>query len=41
MGTFCDSLLGATWQRRGWLSNSGVNLISTMVAARLALAFLK
>jgi uncharacterized protein (TIGR00297 family) len=33
MGTNFDSLLGATLQQRGWLSNSGVNLVATMCGA--------
>jgi uncharacterized membrane protein len=33
-----DSLLGATLQRRGWLSNQAVNLFSTLAAAALAYA---
>lgn len=40
LGSFFDSLLGATLQQRGWLSNSGVNLVSTVAAAALALALL-
>ncbi|MBW6518456.1 MAG: TIGR00297 family protein [ANME-2 cluster archaeon] len=32
-GTNFDSLLGATLQQKGWLSNSGVNLIATMGGA--------
>lgn len=32
-GTNFDSLLGATMQQRGWLSNSGVNLVATMGGA--------
>ncbi|MCL7415763.1 MAG: TIGR00297 family protein [ANME-2 cluster archaeon] len=32
-GTNFDSLLGATLQQRGWLSNSGVNLVATMGGA--------
>ena len=35
-GMLFDSLLGATIQRRGWISNQAVNLISTLVAAALA-----
>jgi len=35
LGTNIDSLLGATLQRRGMLSNSGVNLVSTTLAALL------
>jgi uncharacterized protein (TIGR00297 family) len=40
IGMFLDSVLGATLQRRGWLSNSGVNLVSTIAAAGIAIAFL-
>jgi uncharacterized protein (TIGR00297 family) len=37
-GMLIDSLLGATLQRRGWLSNQAVNLFSTLTAAALAYA---
>lgn len=36
-GMFLDSLLGATLQRRGWMSNEMVNLVSTSAAAALAM----
>lgn len=39
-GLFFDSLLGATVERRGWLSNDGVNFLSTASAAAFALGFL-
>jgi uncharacterized protein (TIGR00297 family) len=35
-GMLIDSLLGATLQRRGWISNQAVNLFSTLAAAGLA-----
>ncbi len=35
-GMLIDSLLGATLQRRGWIDNQTVNLISTLAAAALA-----
>lgn len=35
-GMLIDSLLGATVQRRGWISNQTVNLFSTLAAAALA-----
>ncbi len=35
-GMFVDSLLGATVQRRGWISNEAVNLCSTVIAAAVA-----
>jgi uncharacterized protein (TIGR00297 family) len=35
-GMLIDSLLGATLQRRGWISNQAVNLFSTVAAAALA-----
>jgi len=37
-GMLTDSLLGATLQRRGWISNPTVNLFSTLAAAALAYA---
>jgi uncharacterized protein (TIGR00297 family) len=40
LGMFIDSFLGAILQQRGLLSNSGVNLVSTVAAAAVALAFL-
>jgi len=40
IGMFVDSVLGATWQRQGRLGNSGVNLIGTIAAAGVAIAFL-
>jgi len=39
-GMLIDSVLGATLQRRGWISNQGVNLFSTLAAAALAYAVL-
>jgi len=40
-GMIVDSLMGATIQRRRWISNQGVNLVATLVAATIscALAF--
>jgi uncharacterized protein (TIGR00297 family) len=35
-GMLIDSILGATLQRRGWISNQAVNLFSTLAAATLA-----
>jgi uncharacterized membrane protein len=37
-GMLIDSILGATLQRRGWISNQTVNLLSTLAAAALAYA---
>jgi uncharacterized protein (TIGR00297 family) len=37
-GMLIDSLLGATLQRRGWISNQAVNFFSTLAAAALAYA---
>jgi uncharacterized protein (TIGR00297 family) len=39
-GLFFDSLLGATFERQGWLNNDGVNFLSTASAAGLALSLL-
>jgi uncharacterized protein (TIGR00297 family) len=36
LGTCADSALGATLERRGWLNNDAVNLLSTLAAALLA-----
>lgn len=36
LGMLVDSLLGATLERRGWLTNNTVNLVSTFAAALLA-----
>jgi uncharacterized protein (TIGR00297 family) len=38
-GLFVDSLLGAVFERRGWLNNDAVNFLSTLAAAILAAAF--
>jgi uncharacterized protein (TIGR00297 family) len=37
-GMLIDSILGATLQRRGWISNQTVNLFATLAAAGLAYA---
>jgi uncharacterized protein (TIGR00297 family) len=37
-GMFIDSLLGATLERSGWLTNNGVNFTSTVCATLVALA---
>src|SRR6202521_4455008 len=37
-GMLIDSILGATLQRRGWISNQLVNLFATLAAAALAYA---
>ena len=37
-GTLADSLLGATLERRGVVGNNGVNFLSTLIAAAIALA---
>jgi uncharacterized protein (TIGR00297 family) len=39
-GMIADSLLGATIQRRGWISNQAVNLAATAAAAALAFLLL-
>ncbi len=40
IGMLADSLLGATIERRGYLGNNGVNFVSTVIAAMLAVPFL-
>jgi uncharacterized protein (TIGR00297 family) len=40
-GMVIDSILGATLQRRGWISNQAVNFFATLAAAGLALAILR
>lgn len=40
LGMLADSVLGATVQRRGWLNNDAVNLISTAVAAAVTAGML-
>jgi uncharacterized protein (TIGR00297 family) len=37
LGMLLDSVLGATLERRGWLTNNAVNLVSTIAAALLAM----
>jgi uncharacterized protein (TIGR00297 family) len=39
-GMLIDSILGATLQRRGWISNQAVNFFATLAAAALAYAIL-
>ena len=39
-GMLIDSILGATLQRRGWISNKAVNFFATLGAAALAYAML-
>jgi len=39
-GLFFDSLLGATFERKGWLNNDAVNFLSTLSAAAFALILL-
>ncbi len=38
LGTLADSLLGATLERRRVVGNNGVNFVSTVIAAAIALA---
>lgn len=40
-GNIFDSLLGATLQRKGYISNDMVNLLNTLFAALLAMAMLR
>jgi uncharacterized membrane protein len=41
LGTFIDSLLGATLERRGVIGNNGVNFASTFAAAAIALLLVR
>lgn len=41
LGVFLDSFLGALPERRGWLNNDAVNLLSTLAAAALAVAAIR
>jgi uncharacterized protein (TIGR00297 family) len=41
LGSVVDSLLGATLERRGVIANNGVNFLSTVAAAGIALALLR
>jgi uncharacterized protein (TIGR00297 family) len=36
-GMFCDSILGASLERKGWLNNNAVNFLSTLTAATFAI----
>ena len=36
VGMLADSVMGATIQRRGWISNQGVNFVATLLAAVIA-----
>ena len=40
LGMFCDSVLGASLESRRWLSNNGVNFLSTLLAAMSAVLIL-
>ena len=37
-GNLVDSLLGATWERKHYLSNNGVNFLTTLIGALAAAA---
>jgi uncharacterized protein (TIGR00297 family) len=41
VGMLADSVLGATVQRRGWISNQGVNFMATLLAAGLGYGIAK
>lgn len=41
IGNLCDSLLGALFERKGYLSNDAVNFLNTGIAAVLALLLMK
>jgi uncharacterized protein (TIGR00297 family) len=36
VGMLADSVMGATIQGRGWISNQGVNFVATLIAAAMA-----
>jgi uncharacterized protein (TIGR00297 family) len=36
-GTVIDSILGATFERRGWLGNNGVNFLGTVASGVIAI----
>jgi uncharacterized protein (TIGR00297 family) len=40
-GLFVDSLLGAAFERRGWLNNDAVNALSTLAAAGCAVLLMR
>ena len=39
LGNVMDSILGATWQRKGWINNHQVNFIATLSGSLIALFF--
>lgn len=41
VGLFVDSLLGATFELRGWLNNDAVNTLSTLAAAGFAVLLMR
>jgi uncharacterized protein (TIGR00297 family) len=41
VGMLADSVLGGTAQRRGWISNQGVNFVATLLAAGLGYGIAK
>jgi uncharacterized protein (TIGR00297 family) len=40
VGMLADSVMGGTIQRRGWISNQGVNFVATMIAAAMGYGIL-
>ncbi|MGZ4789812.1 MAG: DUF92 domain-containing protein, partial [Terriglobales bacterium] len=41
LATLIDSVLGATLERRGWLTNNAVNFLSTLASGAMAIAFIR
>ena len=39
VGNLVDSIIGATWERRGVIKNDAVNFLNTLAASLAALCF--